>query len=73
MGLNTEIELRLLQGDKLNMTVFFWYLVKRDLYSVCTVAYTSVILYKIPDKHGHVYLVGLHYNKKMIIIKLFKS
>ena len=43
------------------MTVFFWYLVKRDLSSArqCTKAYTSVTFHKIPEQHGHVYLVGL--------------
>ena len=26
----------------------------------CTVAYTSVTLNKVPEQHGHVYLVGLY-------------
>ena len=44
------------------MTVLAWYLVKRGLSSVryCTVAYTIVTFYKVPEQHGHVYLVGLY-------------
>ena len=34
------------------MSMFFWYLVKNDL--------SSVRVYKVPEKHGHVYLVGLY-------------
>ena len=51
-----------LQGDQLYMAVCFWFLVKRDLSSVryCTVAYTSLTFYKVPEQHGHVYLVGLY-------------
>ena len=42
------------QGDQLNMAVWFWYLLKRDLPSVhiCTVAYTSVTFYKEAEQHG---------------------
>ena len=45
-----------LQGNQLNMTVCFWYLVTRDLFNVryYTVAYTSVAYYKVPKQHGHV-------------------
>ena len=44
------------------MALCFWYLVKRDLPSVryCTVEYTSVTVYKVPEQHGHVYLVVLY-------------
>ena len=50
------------QGDQLNMAVFIWFVVKSDcpVYA-CTVAYTEqVSFYKVPDKHGHVYLAGLY-------------
>ena len=45
------------------MAVYFWYLVKRDFSSlrVFMVAYNEkVTFYKVPEKHGHVYLVGLN-------------
>ena len=50
---------KLIQGDQLNMTVFFWYLLKSDLSPVytCTAAYT---FYKVPEKHGHVKLFALY-------------
>ena len=35
------------QGDQLNMTVFFWYLVKIDFSNVDT-------FYKLPKKHGYI-------------------
>ena len=46
----------LVQGDQLNMVVLFRYLVKCDPSSVhyCTVTYSSVTFYKVPEKHGHV-------------------
>ena len=45
------------------MAVFFWYL-PCDMYKG-TVAYTGqVTFYKVPEKHGHVYLVGLYLNFK---------
>ena len=55
---HAQIEVREhLQGDQLNMAVCFWYLLKSD---TCRVAYTKqVTLYKVPEIHGHVYLVGL--------------
>ena len=39
------------------MAVCFSYLVKRDLSSVsyCSVAYTNVTFYKVPEQHGHIY------------------
>ena len=47
------------QGDQLYMAVFFWYLVQCTLYT-CTVAYTGkVTFYKVPEQHGHAYLVTL--------------
>ena len=51
----------LLQGDQLYMAVFFWNLVKRNLFSVryCIAAYNSATFYKEPEQHDHVYLVGL--------------
>ena len=47
-----------LQVDQLYIAVYY---VNRDLSSerYCTVAYTSVTFYKVPEQHGHVYLVGL--------------
>ena len=50
------------------MAVCFWYPVKCDLSivrSVCTVALTGQVTFsKVPEKHGHVYLVGLYKNTK---------
>ena len=43
-----------LQGDLLNMAVFFWYIVKSDLSSVCYCTRVQVTFYKILEKHGHV-------------------
>ena len=50
-----------MQGDQLNMTVLFWYLVKRDLSSVgfCTVAETISLIYEVPE-NGHVQPVTLY-------------
>ena len=31
------------QGGQLNMAVFFWYLVKSDLSSVCTLLFTCTL------------------------------
>ena len=45
----------------------FWYLVKKKtcLGFTCTVAYTEkVTFYKVPEKYGHVYLVGLYHKNK---------
>ena len=39
--------------------VFFVTLYRVTSYSWCTVAYTSVTNYKVPELHGHVYLVTL--------------
>ena len=42
------------QGDQLNMVVFFWHLVKGDLYSIryrTQVAYTGT---QVLEKHRHV-------------------
>ena len=53
------------------MAVCFLYLVKSDLSSLaCTVAFTGQVTFnKVPDKHGHVYLVGsiTNYIKRLII------
>ena len=45
-----------IQGDQLNMAVFFWYLVKSDcLVYMCKVAYTEqATFYKLPEKPSHV-------------------
>ena len=53
------IFISIIQGDQLHIAVLFWYLVKSDLSSIrfCTGTYTSVIFYKVPEQHGHVYLV----------------
>ena len=40
-----------IQGDQLNMAVFFWYFVKTDLSSErCSIHWTS---YKVPETHSH--------------------
>ena len=40
--------------DQINLSVFFWYLVKNDLTNIqCT-------FYKVPEQHGHGYLVTLY-------------
>ena len=46
------------------MAVLFLYLEKRVLFRVgfFTVAYTIINFYKVPEQHGHVYLVGLKVN-----------
>ena len=46
-----------IQGDQINMVVFFWYLVKSDLSCtrVHTIAITGqVTFYRVPEKHGNV-------------------
>ena len=48
----------LIQGDQLNMPVFFWYLVKVTYQVYATM---QVTLYKVPEKHGHVQLVTLQF------------
>ena len=52
----------MLQGDQLYMAVCFWYPVKSDFSR--TRAYSivqwKITVYKVPGKHGHVYLVGLY-------------
>ena len=60
-----------LQGDQINMSVFFWYDVKSELSTVqgsiyihsFRVAYTgqwTSHFYKVPEQHSHVYLVTLY-------------
>ena len=50
----------MVQGDQLYMVECIWYLVT-GLVHTCTVVYTGqVTYYKVPKKHGHVYLVGLY-------------
>ena len=44
----------ILQGDQLNMAVFFWYIEKNDLYATVHVYTGQVTFYKLPEKHGHV-------------------
>ena len=57
------------------MAVCFWYLVKPDLYSVHyrTGAYTSVTFYKVPEKHGYIYLVEFTNFKKYhsIVVSMY--
>ena len=49
-----DLRINFIQGDQLNMAMFFWYLVTCPVYT-CTVAYTGqVILYELPEIHGHV-------------------
>ena len=57
----------LISGWSVIEAVCFWYIVKHDLSSVryCTVAYTSVTFYKVPEQHGRVYLVGLYMRLKL--------
>ena len=55
-----------IQGEKLYTAVLFWHFLKRDFCPViyATVQYrilkTNVTFYKVPEKHGHFYLVGLY-------------
>ena len=50
-----------LQGDQLITTVCLWYLVKTELSSVHMYTW-HVTFYKVPEKHGHFYLVTLYIN-----------
>ena len=52
----------IIQLYQINMAVLFWWLVKSDArVRYCTVAYTGqVMLYKVPEQHGRVYLVTLY-------------
>ena len=52
----------LVHGHQLYMAVLVWYFVIRDLSSVryYKVAYTCMTFCKVPEQHGHVYLVGLY-------------
>ena len=52
------------QDDQLNMAVCFWFLVKSDLSSVIT-------FYKVPEKQGNVYLVGLYLNSTFMYNVLY--
>ena len=57
-----------LQGDQLKHGRVF--LVLFPVYA-CTVAYTGqVTFYKVPEKHGHVYLVGLYMYKTRHFLKI---
>ena len=49
------------QGDQLYMGVLFSFLVKCafPVYATVQYTYTSVTLHKVPEQHGHVYLVNL--------------
>ena len=49
-----------IQGDLLYMAVYFWQLVKRDLFSVhyCKVRVYLITFYKVPEKQDHVFLSG---------------
>ena len=51
-----------LQGGQLYMAWLVWYRVKRYSSSVgySTVAYNSVTFDKVPEQHGHDYLVTLY-------------
>ena len=44
-----------IQGDLLNIAMFFWHLVKRDFSSLLnfTVAYTSVTFHKASENQSH--------------------
>ena len=48
-----------LQGDQIYMAVLFWYLVKRDLFSVRYSTEAFFFFYQIPEQHGLVHQVGL--------------
>ena len=65
-GIGSEIRLTIrltivlsgpaIQGDQLNMVVFFWYLVESDL-SVYTSVHVYTVqdtFYKLPEKHSYV-------------------
>ena len=50
------------QGHRLNMAMFLWYLVKKITCPVYTfiVAFTGqTTFYTVQEKHGQVYLIGL--------------
>ena len=47
------------QGERLYMAVLFWLLIKSDLYNVRVYSSEQVTFYMVPEKHGHVDLVGL--------------
>ena len=49
------LQLHKIQGDQLNIAVFFWYLEKETcLEPTRTVAYTGqVTFYKVLEKHSH--------------------
>ena len=58
-----------LQGDQLNMAMFFWHLGKSDLSNVgyWTRQAEKVTFYKVPEKHGHVSLITLLFKDKLHI------
>ena len=61
--LSNDVISHLLQGDQLNMAIFFWYHVYKvtSPMNAFPAAYTrQVTFYKVPVLHGHVYLVGLY-------------
>ena len=46
----------------------FWQLVKHDLSTAqctyCTVSFTNLTFHKVPEQHGHVYLIGFKLIRK---------
>ena len=47
-----------MQGDQLYLAVRFWYLVNSSLSGVYDTSYTGQVTFKkVPDQHGHVFLV----------------
>ena len=59
-----EMQYPMLQPDNINLSVLFWYFVKKSDASEpnCTVAYTGEVTYYIvPQQDGHVYLVTLYF------------
>ena len=49
-----------MQGDQLNMAVYFGYLGKSDLFSVHMYSSIQWTSNKVTEKHGHVQLVTMH-------------
>ena len=54
------------------MSVCFWNLVKNDLSSVHMYSKYNgdITFYRVLEKHGHVYLVGLYHSPHKLVNKL---
>ena len=63
-----HIRNQVIQGDQLYMSVCFWYLVNSDWFSLRGYSTRQLTIYKVPTKHGNVYLVRLYYTYCMNLI-----